>query len=228
MRTRRVLGAGLAVLGALLILDAALTLAWREPVTWLLDRGGQPRLERRLATLDRTFAAELPRELSARLSASERLDVAARALARATRPGDPLGRISIPSIGVRFVVVEGTTSHDLRFGPGHYVPTALPGEGGTFGLAGHRTTHLQPFRSIDALRPGDTIVMTMPYGRFTYRVEGTRIVAPSDVGVLTRAAGTERIVLTACHPLYSAAQRIVVSGRLVGATPLGAAAGRVV
>ena len=227
MRTRRVLGAVLAVLGALLVLDAALTLAWREPVTWLLDRGGQPRLERRLATLDRTFAATLGHELPARLSAGARLDVAAHALDRRTRPGDPLGRISIPSIGARFVVVQGTASHDLRFGPGHYVPTALPGEGGTFGLAGHRTTHLQPFRSIDALRPGDTIVMTMPYGRFTYRVEGTQIVAPSDVGVLTRAAGAERIVLTACHPLYSAAQRIVVSGRLVSATPLGAAVGRV-
>jgi len=226
MRTRRVLGTVLAALGALLLLDAALTLAWREPVTWLIDRGAQPRLERRLATLDRRFTAALGPRMPARLSAAARIELAARALARETRPGDPLGRIAIPSISARFVVVEGTDPHDLRFGPGHYVPTALPGEPGTFGLAGHRTTHLQPFRSIDALRPGDAIVMTMPYGRFTYRVQGTRIVTPSDVAVLTRNGGGERIVLTACHPLYSAAQRIVVTGRLVSARALGPAAAR--
>jgi sortase A len=226
MRTRRVLGTALAALGALLLLDVALTLAWREPVTWLLDRGGQPRLERRLATLDARFGATMARDLPARLSAGARMDAAAHALARRSRPGDPLGRLSIPAIGVRFVVVQGTGSGDLRFGPGHYQATALPGEQGVFGLAGHRTTHLQPFRSIDALRPGDRIVMTMPYGRFIYRVEGTRIVAPSDVAVLTRTGSGQRIVLTACHPLFSAAQRIVVSGRLVRASALGPAAVR--
>ena len=66
--------------------------------------------------------------------------------------------------------------------------------------------------------------MTMPYGRFTYRVSGTRIVAPSAVNVLARPRGTERIVLTACHPLYSAAKRIVVFGRLATAQPRGVAA----
>ena len=63
----------------------------------------------------------------------------------------------------------------------------------------------------------------MPYGRFTYRVEGTRIVKPSDVSALN-AIGRQRLVLTACHPLYSAAQRLVVIARLTQATPRGAAA----
>jgi len=55
----------------------------------------------------------------------------------------------------------------------------------------------------------------MPYGRLTYRVERTRIVDPSAVGVV-RDVGHEQLVLTACHPLYSAAQRIVVFARLEG------------
>ena len=60
--------------------------------------------------------------------------------------------------------------------------------------------------------------MTMPYGRFVYRVEGTRIVKPQDVSTL-RAIGRQRLVLTACHPLYSAAQRLVVIARLEQAAP---------
>ena len=38
-----------------------------------------------------------------------------------------------------------------------------------------------------------------------------------------RKIGYDRLVLTACHPLYSASQRIVVSARLVNVTPRGKA-----
>jgi len=84
---------------------------------------------------------------------------------------------------------------------------------GTTAIAGHRTTYLAPFRHIDALRRGDVIVLDMPYGRFTYTVEGHRIVGPTDLGVID-PVGYDRLVLSACTPLYSAAQRIVVFARL--------------
>jgi LPXTG-site transpeptidase (sortase) family protein len=57
----------------------------------------------------------------------------------------------------------------------------------------------------------------MPYGTFTYRVEMTRIVQPTALWV-TRDAGYQRLVLSACHPLYSASKRIVVFARLSAAT----------
>ena len=63
----------------------------------------------------------------------------------------------------------------------------------------------------------------MPYGRFTYRVERTRIVSPNAIWVINRV-GYNRLVLSACHPLYSASKRIVVFARLVDTQPLGAAA----
>jgi sortase A len=53
----------------------------------------------------------------------------------------------------------------------------------------------------------------MPYGRFTYRVERTQIVPPDAVDVIGRVP-YDRLVLTACHPLYSADERIVVLARL--------------
>jgi sortase A len=113
------------------------------------------------------------------------------------------------------VLVEGTDTDTLQKGPGRYPETSLPGQSETIGIAGHRTTYLAPFRHIDNLEGGDEIVLEMPYASFTYEVERTEVVEPGDVGVI-RDVGTERVVLTACHPLYSAAQRIAVFGDLAG------------
>ena len=120
--------------------------------------------------------------------------------------------------------MEGTEADDLRKGPGHYPATPLPGQRGTIGIAGHRTTYGAPFHDIDDLRPGDRIELAMPYGSFTYRVERTRIVPPTATEVTDRV-GYDRLVLSACHPLYSAAQRIVVFARLERAEARGPAAG---
>jgi sortase A len=76
-------------------------------------------------------------------------------------------------------------------------------------ISGHRTTYGAPFRHLDGLRDGDRLRLVSPYGTFDYRVAQTRIVDPSDLSV-TRDVGHEQLVLTACHPVYSAAQRIVV------------------
>ena len=119
-------------------------------------------------------------------------------------------------------MVEGTGTGDLRRGPGHYPDTPLPGARGTVAVAGHRTTYGAPFRRLDQLGRGDRIEMVMPYGRFTYTVERTRIVPPTATWVTT-APRHDRLVLTACHPLYSAAQRIVVFARLSTRRARGAA-----
>ena len=119
----------------------------------------------------------------------------------------------MPAIGLSTIVVEGTGGAELRSGPGHYPDSPLPGRRGTVAIAGHRTTYGAPFRHIDDLERGDRIELAMPYGRFTYRVERSRIVPPSAVDVVGRVA-YDRLVLTACHPLYSADERIVVFARL--------------
>ena len=149
---------------------------------------------------------------------------AARALGRRSEPGDPLGRIRIPSIGVSDVFVEGTGTAELRKGPGHYPATPLPGQRGTVAIAGHRTTYGAPFHNLDDLDRGDRIELVMPYGRFEYRVERSRIVPPTELSVTDRV-DHDRLVLSACHPLYSAAQRIVVFAKLVSAEARGPAAG---
>ena len=225
MRRRlRGLSTVLIAAGVLLLADAVATLLWQEPVSALYGHLQQGRLEDRLAALERAPIAAVDRRALSRLDQSRRLAFAARSLARSSAAGAPLGRIRMPSIGVSEVFVAGTGAAALRTGPGHYPRTPLPGQRGTMGLAGHRTTYGAPFRRLDGLRRGDAIELTMPYGRFTYRVERTRIVAPTAVWVTNRV-GYDRLVLSACHPLYSAAQRIVVFARLERARARGPAAG---
>jgi LPXTG-site transpeptidase (sortase) family protein len=143
-----------------------------------------------------------------------RIEAGAGALARSRHDGQAIAELSIPRIGLRTVVVRGAAPEDLREGPGLLDGTPLPGQGGTTAVAGHRTTYGAPFRRLDALRRGDAMSMRLPYGTFHYAVEGRRIVAPTDLSVLRRV-GHDRLVLSACHPLFSAARRIVVVARLV-------------
>jgi sortase A len=214
-RGLRALSTLLIVAGALVLADGIATLVWQEPLTAVYARVQQERLGDELEALERAEPAAAERRVLARLpDQRRRLGFAARALGRRSEPGDPLGRLRAPAIGLSAVVVQGTGGGELRAGPGHYPDTALPGQRGTVAIAGHRTTYGAPFRHVDDLARGDRIELEMPYGRFTYRVERTRIVAPTAVEVVDRVA-YDRLVLTACHPLYSASERIVVFARLL-------------
>jgi sortase A len=139
----------------------------------------------------------------------------AQRLVHESKPGDALGRIEAPDMsGLNMVFVQGTDESSLQLGPGHYPETAMPGQGKTIAIAGHRTTYLAPFRHIDSMKAGDPITLKMPYGTFVYRVQRTAIVDPTDVGII-HDTGYERLVLSACNPVYSAAQRFIVFARLV-------------
>ena len=198
-------------MGMLLLVDAALTVTWQEPVSSLLAARSQSQLERELESMLRIPQANAAQPTEA----SDRAELAkvARQYRESRSTGSAVAQIELPTLGRRYVVVEGTDTRTLRKGPAHYPETPLPGEAGTVAVAGHRTTYLAPFRTIDRLRAGDPVVLTLPYGRFSDSVERTRVVAP-DATWVKRAVGYERLILTACHPLYSAAKRIVVFARL--------------
>jgi sortase A len=197
----------LALAGTAILAWVGVTLVWGEPYTAIKAARAQGALKSELAGEGAAWTARRQARPSA--SVSER----AVAFRRELEQGDAFGRITIPRLGLRTVVVQGTDRDDLARGPGHYPTTPLPGLGGTVAIAGHRTTYLQPFRHIDELQAGDRIVLTMPYGTFQYIVYTRAIVDDHDWSIV-RPRSFEQIVLTACHPLYSASQRIVVSARL--------------
>lgn len=222
-RLLRTLSSVLIVAGLVLIADAILTVAWQEPGSAIYARVQQGKLDSSLDRLETSPPRSIERRALAGLkSPARRLAFASRSLDRRTKNGRPVGRIRIPRIDLSTIVVAGTDTADLRKGPGHYPDTPLPGAHGTVGIAGHRTTYGAPFRRIDKVRAGDRVIVEMPYGRFEYSVERTRIVPPTAVWVTDRVS-YDRLILSACHPLYSAAKRIVVFARLTRSVPRGAA-----
>lgn len=129
--------------------------------------------------------------------------------------GDAVARIRIPDIDVDKIVVEGVQVSDLKRGPGHYPDSPLPGQPGNAAIAGHRTTYGAPFNRLNELEEGDEILVTTVQGAFRYEVREQLIVSPDQVEVLDDF-GDDRLTLTACHPKYSARQRIVIVAALVG------------
>jgi sortase A len=146
--------------------------------------------------------------------------------------GSGLALLRIPRLGkkYRYVVIEGVTDAHLRKGPGHYPGSAQPGGVGNFVVSGHRTTYSAPFNRLDTLRDGDKILVDTRAMQYVYQVTDRRIVKPSAVEVTApvpfrpRARPTKRLItLTTCHPKYSAAERLIVFGRLVEEKPRVAA-----
>ena len=224
-RTRRALRALSTVLivsGAMLIADAGLTLIWQEPISAVYAKLQQRQLASQLNDLENITDLQL-RALQRLRTENRRIAFLARLQRRRSEPGDAIGRIKVKRMGINFVVVEGTDPGDLRKGPGHYADTPFPGIHGTVAIAGHRTTYLAPFRQLNRMRPGDRIEVEMPYGRFTYRTQFRRIVDPGAYEYVTGRKRYDRLALTACHPLYSARQRIVVFARLVDVQARGRA-----
>lgn len=135
--------------------------------------------------------------------------------ARTIQPGEALTRLTIPTIDVDTIVVEGTSLAALRAGSGHYEKSALPCETGNSAIAGHRTTYSKPFAEIDELRRGDRVILETPIGRCIYRVKGKPFVTtPFDTSVLKRTKDAT-LTLTTCHPPGSASQRLIVKAKLV-------------
>ncbi|MCB1013672.1 MAG: class E sortase [Acidimicrobiales bacterium] len=135
--------------------------------------------------------------------------------------GGLVGRIQIPAIGADWYFYEGTDLSILKDGPGHYLGTPLPGQPGNAAIAGHRTTYGAPFNRVDELASGDEIVVTYVTGaEFTYSYRSTEIVTPDRTDVLQAKDFDEdgeldnMLTLTACHPKYSARERIIIRARL--------------
>ena len=129
-------------------------------------------------------------------------------------PDGLIGRIGIPRLDVSAVVIEGTSHKTLRRAVGHIAGTALPGQPGNVGIAGHRDTFFRPLRNV---QQNDIITLTTSAGEYRYRVVSIKVVSPDDVGVL-KADGSEILTLVTCYPFYfvgSAPERFIVRAERV-------------
>jgi sortase A len=233
-RFGHIISIALITAGLLVVADVGITLAYQEPLSSIYSSIKQGEKESQLKTLESSFLTQTdvqqidqakrtknPRARKKAVSAN--LGQLGQRLVDESKPGDALGRIEAPGMGgLNMVFVQGTDESSLELGPGHYPETAMPGQGKTIAIAGHRTTYLAPFRHIDSLKPNDKITLKMPYGTFVYSVQKSEIVDPSDVGII-HDTGYERLVLSACNPLYSASQRYIIYARLTSTEPAAGA-----
>jgi sortase A len=233
----RLSGTTLISTGIGLLLFVFITITWGDPITGWQNMGQQDHLKSELHN-----EVDVPGEYTASTTSSldPRLTrLLAASFRKSIHEGDAAGLMIIPKIHFRRYIVKGANPPDLAEGPGIYDQTGFPGSGDPVAIAGHRTTHGAPFLNIDQLKPGDLIYINMPYAKFTYEVTHTRIITPEDWSIVyvgqgeaSKAAqqhvlslwehglpcphGTcEHLVMTACNPKYSAAQRIAVFSRLV-------------
>jgi sortase A len=219
-RVLHIVSVALITAGLVILADVATTLAWKEPVSSIYGSIQQHRAASQLADLEDEFPSSHDLRRAARAQTPKgKVGVLADLFSKRVKPGEAIGRIVISDIGLNVVAVQGTDTTSLEKGPGHYPDTPFPGQGGTTAFAGHRTTYLAPFRHLDELQAGDVIEVEMPYGTFSYRVQGTRIVSPTDLGIVD-PVGYPRLVLTACHPLYSASERIAAFAKLERVSPV--------
>jgi sortase A len=144
------------------------------------------------------------------------------------RLGKGFAFLRIPRLGKKFdvPVIEGVRSQDLSKGVGHYPTTSRPGEIGNVAIAGHRATNGEPFRNLDQVHRGDALVVETAATWYTYIVDRTRIVQPTDVWVLDPVPGHPRatptkqlLTLTTCNPRWASTQRLIIFSHLVETTP---------
>jgi LPXTG-site transpeptidase (sortase) family protein len=127
----------------------------------------------------------------------------------------PIGRLEIPTIGLKVVVLQGTDTWTLNGAVGHISGTAFPGEPGNVGLAGHRDSF---FRCLKNIALDDEIILRTPVNTYLYKVDNISIVAPNDTYVL-KPSDCPNLTLVTCYPFYfigNAPQRFVVRARLEG------------
>ncbi|MET8250467.1 class E sortase [Micromonospora sp. NPDC005197] len=141
--------------------------------------------------------------------------------------GKPIAGLYIPKLDKNWVVVEGVTQQDIRYAPGHYPTSALPGQVGNFSVAGHRNR--ATFWRLDELDEGDAIVVEGKTDWYIYRVARTRIVKPTQVEVVAPVPGepnkkpTKRMLtLTTCNPKFDNYQRLIIHAELDRTQPKSA------
>ena len=136
----------------------------------------------------------------------------------------PLGsadaELQIPRLNLDLIVVQGTTWTILESGPGHYLTSANPWDStGRVGIAGHRTTYLHPFFSLNKMQTGDPIIIRTPHGTFNYSVTRVFVLPAATAGVVLDQTQSPTLVLTTCDPVYSAADRLIVTANRVSSSP---------
>ncbi len=143
----------------------------------------------------------------------------------------PENVLIIPKIGVQAPLVFINTLSEpdmlraLQNGVVHYAGTANPGEVGNAVFFGHSSNDWwEPgnykfvFVLLEKLVPGDTYEIHYQSRKYVYKVTNTKVVAPTDLSVLTQTS-TPTSTLITCTPPGTSWRRFVVSAEQIQPAP---------
>ncbi|WP_433341166.1 class E sortase [Streptomyces sp. CA-253872] len=150
------------------------------------------------------------------------------------QPGEGFAILTIPKLDVVVPIAEGVSKAKVldKGMVGHYgegaLKTAMPeAKSGNFALAGHRNTHGEPFRYLNRLTPGDSIVVETRDTYFVYKMTSilpqtspanTAVLRPVPAGSGFTKAG-RYLTLTTCTPEFTSTYRMIVWGKMVEERP---------
>jgi LPXTG-site transpeptidase (sortase) family protein len=141
--------------------------------------------------------------------------------------GKVIAALYVPRMNKHWAVVQGVTPADIRYAPGHYPDTAMPGEIGNFSMAGHRTPAI--FWDLDKLKIGDPVLVQTADTWYVYKVVQTHVVTPTSVQVVAPVPNqpgarptTAMLTMTTCNPKFNNYQRLIVHAQLDHTQPRSA------
>ncbi len=125
------------------------------------------------------------------------------------------GIIEIPSINIKYAIVQGTDRANLRTAVGHMTEGVDAGEEGNCIIAGHRGGYYGTFfKNIDKLENGAEILVTdLNNVTYTYHVYEQKWIGPYDWDELQGIPGEKTLTLLSCEE--NGELRIIVRARIV-------------
>lgn len=127
--------------------------------------------------------------------------------------GEIVGMIIFPDRdNMQVPIIEGMREEDLHAGIGHEPVTGWPGDGRQIFLAGHRNTEFGVLKNVVV---GETIIMDMTYGTFTYKIVSPpdddipgeamyagKVIKATQTNVINPSGsfGNDQLVLMTCYP----------------------------
>lgn len=116
--------------------------------------------------------------------------------------GQVIGKMKIDGLTQEMPIIEGDSlTQSMAYGVGHIPGTPLPGEKGQPVFSAHRETFFKP---LENAKPGDKVLITMPYGKYTYTITHDLITGTSAEDAKkvysTEGIKNERIGLITCYP----------------------------
>lgn len=136
--------------------------------------------------------------------------------------------LQVPTLGIDTPIIYSTSEHeaniqkDLERGVVHLGNTAKPGEIGNVYIVGHSSNfknakgyYNEVFKNLPKIKPGDEILILQGEKIYTYIVTDTKIVAPTELWVMSQVTNGEKILsLQTSYPVGTSKQRFVAIAKL--------------